>query len=185
MDTMKNRAPASLATLVLALGVFGFVAIAQAASVDHIPPTWDQILPASKRFVPVMGGDAIRDRETGLVWEKSPDSRSDWDHAQIHCNSLKTGGRLGWRVPTVQELLSLVDPSIQPGTGPTLPDGHPFTNILPASYWTATATQNPSFGDVRVAWGVTFNGGFPFYVYMSNPDFNTWCVRGGQGVDVQ
>ena len=35
-------------------------------------PTWHQILPAAQRFVMVMNNQAVLDRETGLVWEKSP-----------------------------------------------------------------------------------------------------------------
>ncbi len=30
-------------------------------------PSWDQVLPASERFVLVMGGAAVLDKETGLV----------------------------------------------------------------------------------------------------------------------
>ena len=44
------------------------------------PPTglstdlgWSQILPAATRFQLVMGGAAVLDRETGLVWEQSPE----------------------------------------------------------------------------------------------------------------
>src|SRR2546425_8806330 len=50
---------------------------------DHsgLPPTWDKTLPAnnpggacpatSSRFTCVMGNAAVRDNETGLVWEQS------------------------------------------------------------------------------------------------------------------
>ena len=40
-------------------------------TLDEIPPTWSQILPASERFVLVMGDEAVLDKETGLVWAKN------------------------------------------------------------------------------------------------------------------
>jgi hypothetical protein len=61
--------------------------------------------------------------------------------AQSHCNTLKTGGRLGWRLPTLQELASLVDPSV-PFPGPTRPAGHPFSNVQSGNYWSATANAH-------------------------------------------
>jgi quinol-cytochrome oxidoreductase complex cytochrome b subunit len=39
-------------------------------TLDEIPPSWHQILPASERFEVVMGGGAVLDKETGLVWAK-------------------------------------------------------------------------------------------------------------------
>jgi len=35
--------------------------------VDRIPPAWSQTLPAAQRFMLVMGGAAVLDKETGLV----------------------------------------------------------------------------------------------------------------------
>ena len=88
------------------------------STLDQIPPAWSQILPAADRFRLVMGGAAVLDRETGLVWEQSPDTNlQTWLSAQFHCNALATGGRLGWRLPTLQELASLVDPN-NPGGNP-------------------------------------------------------------------
>jgi hypothetical protein len=41
---------------------------------SRIPPTWSQTLPTADRFVLVMGGAGVLDKETGLVWEQSPDN---------------------------------------------------------------------------------------------------------------
>lgn len=142
-------------------------------------PSWDQTLPASTRFIVLsnMNSDAVLDRETGLVWEKSPSATLvDWENAQFQCNRSATGGRLGWRLPTLQELASLVDPSVSPG--PTLPAGHPFTTVQSAVYWSAT-TFAASF-----AWAVVFYNGGVSVVDRSLNVF-VWCVRGGQGVDSQ
>jgi hypothetical protein len=78
------------------------------AAVGHLP-SWDQTLPSSTRFIVLstMNGDAVLDRETGLVWEKSPDSeqKPSLDNHR-RCNDLNLGHRKGWRVPTIQELTS-------------------------------------------------------------------------------
>ena len=40
---------------------------------EQIPPVWSQILPASERFELVLDGKAVLDKETGLVWERTPE----------------------------------------------------------------------------------------------------------------
>jgi hypothetical protein len=114
----------------IVLGMITFAAspagAATAAGPYYANPSWDQTLPSDTRFIVLsnMGSNAVLDRETGLVWEKSPNTNTDWYNAQIRCNTLRTGGRLGWRMPTLQELASLVDPSV-PFPDPRLPAGHP------------------------------------------------------------
>ncbi len=152
------------------------------------PPAWYQTLPSGQRFALVMGGQAVLDRETGLVWEKSPSmDTTTWLGAQSHCNYLTTGDRLGWRLPTLQELASLVDLS---ESAPALPSGHPFTNVQSDSqsdnYWSATTNALLT----TYAWGVNFYLGIVANVDgpgdLSKDGHNyVWCVRGGQGLDPQ
>ena len=131
------------------------------------------------------GGAAVMDRETGLVWETSPSlSTFQWEAAQIHCNQLAVGNRKGWRLPTIQELASLVDPTAT--SSPTLPAGHPFTNVQSGAgaiywsvYWSAT-----TFSASDQAWVVVFSSGGVNFTGKSSSNF-AWCVRGGQGVDLQ
>ncbi len=140
-------------------------------------PTWHQILPAADRFKLVMNNDeAVLDRETGLVWEKSPDTTiRNWAAAISSCYQRQVGGRKGWRLPTIEELASLVDNS---QSNPALPAGHPFTNVQSHGYWSSTTGA----GGTSFAWGVGFgNGG----VYNGGKcgDVYVWCVRGGYGHD--
>jgi hypothetical protein len=109
-------------------------------------PAWNQKLPADKRFVVLLdwNSEAMLDRETGLVWEKTPTiAMASWGAARNRCANLTTGDRKGWRLPSMPELASLVDPLVGP-PGPTLPPGHPFTTgttgVQSALYWSATVS---------------------------------------------
>ena len=128
---MRNLWKSVLALWVIGMGL-GVSASAQAASgigPYYATPSWDQTLPAATRFIVLtnMASQAVLDRETGLVWEQSPDATTrNWIDAQIHCNERTVGGRKGWRLPGIQELASLVDPADTGGNPAHLPLGHPF-----------------------------------------------------------
>ncbi len=144
-------------------------------------PSWDQVLSVKERFKLVMGGAAVLDKQTGLVWEQSPDTTPHvWESkptppvdARLHCLRRGTGGQMGWRLPSVQELTSLLVPG-NPAGGPDLPVGHPFSNIQSSLYWTATASADNPMN----AWEVLFNIGFVRSSDKTNGDF-VWCVRSG------
>lgn len=148
-------------------------------TLDQIPPTWSQILPDAQRFQLVLGDAAVLDKETGLVWEKSPGTRNmTWQGAMSQCQNKTMGNRKGWRMPTVEELASLVDPSVS-SPGPTLPNGHPFIyNVQSITYWSATTTV----GDTTYAWAVVFSNGGVFGFDKTDNGY-VWCVRGGQAYD--
>jgi hypothetical protein len=166
------------ATGMMLLGII--VLSGSPAGAANVPGAWDQTLEAKKRFEVLtnMNSEAVLDKETGLVWEQSPSmSTFDWYSAQRHCNRLITGGRLGWRLPTIQELASLMDPT---QSNPALPPGHPFGNVQSSIYWSATTSaSNPDN-----AWfGYFFN--VTVFLIPKSESWNAWCVRGGQGVDPQ
>jgi hypothetical protein len=151
----------------------------QATDLSGVTQNWDKVIPAAQRFVilPAFNSDAVLDRETGLVWEKSPlTGPVAWGVARIAvCDTKTTGGRKGWRLPSVHELASLVDPSVG-APGPILPPGHPFLNVQSAFYWSATTeADNPTS-----AWGVGFNVGVVGQIgSKTTGSFRVWCVRGG------
>ena len=145
-------------------------------------PSWDQTLPAATRFIVLtnMNSEAVLDRETGLVWEQSPNTTArNWIGAQLHCNQKTVGGRKGWRLPGIQDLASLIDPAVAV-PGPTLSAGHPFSNVQSAFYWAATSTA----ANTNSAWTVRFGDGGVLFT-IKDLTFFAWCVRGGQGSDVQ
>ena len=139
----------------VALGLLALTASpAQAASGPgpyYAEPAWDQSLPALTRFLILTNWNsaAVLDKETGLVWERSPAITDfSWNSARSECTSRTTGARKGWRLPSINELASLIDPSVAPG--PTLPPGHPFLTVQSAGYWSAsTSAEFPT-----AAWAI-------------------------------
>jgi hypothetical protein len=166
-------------------------------SFNEIPPAWSlrldstngSSLPSqlgcnSSRFkciwyegTPLTTPQAVLDMETGLVWERSPEYPNEpWELAVRYCHILEVGGRKGWRLPTVEELASLVDSS---QSSPALPEGHPFYGLhfAPAdTYWTQTR-------DVELntsVWFVSLADGSVNAQTISGLRY-VWCVRGGHG----
>ena len=166
-------------------------------TLDEIPPTWSQRLDStnggtnplnfgcgSDRFEciwthgsPVPLPTAVLDKETGLVWDRSPGSLvGPWWFAVANCHIKEAGGRRGWSLPTVEEAASLVDSS---QTTPELSEGHPFLNLPNggnAPVWTQTTDpMNPD-----LAWVVNFTDG---QIVSFSKDISKyfWRVRGGHG----
>ena len=126
------------------------------------------------------GAAAVLDRETGLVWEKAPSTGVlTWSQAisgaQFNCANKAVGGRKGWRLPSFPELASLVDPNNQ---SPSLPTGHPFSNVQSASYWSAATFA----GFPADAFQVNFSNGF-VGIFPKSATLAFWCVRGGMNAD--
>ncbi len=153
-------------------------------STGHAKPqaAWDTQINDPSRFqvLKQFNNEAVLDKETGLVWEQSPQTAGHlWIPARFECVRHRTvGGRSGWRLPSVHELASLVDPSNEI---PALPTGHPFTNVQAAFYWTATSVADLP----RDAWLVAFNNGLVGTFFKISGVLNpVWCVRGGGPLSV-
>jgi hypothetical protein len=126
------------------------------------------------------GDAAVRDNETGLVWDRNPDTGGrNWVGAINHCAGREVGGRKGFQLPMLEQLASLVD-----STGTTalrLPDNHPFQSVQAFGYWSATTSAiNP-----LIARRVEFSGGLVLASDKVATQSLAWCVRGGQTYDGQ
>ncbi len=177
----------------LALGISTLSARAAEAQTTAVgpyyaTPSWDQTLPSATRFIVLsnFASNAVLDRETGLVWERAPGTADAtiWIAASRHCATLSLGGRRGWRLPTLQELSSLLAPT---QTSPMLPSGHPFIQSAAFSSYFST-TDNAIFSG-SAPWALNFaNGEINGQTGITSPPVDpttSWCVRGGQGSDRQ
>lgn len=107
MTKLSSRLAPILLTSALAV-----LPCAQASSTNspgpyYATPSWDQQLPSATRFVVLSNwaNQAVLDRETGLVWQMTLTAPAAYDQASYACMASVAGGRMGWRVPTTQELL--------------------------------------------------------------------------------
>jgi hypothetical protein len=150
---------------------YGPWSAARTFTVRDVTQAWSGLLPTTRRFTLVMNNLAVLDNETGLVWQRNLGSADVIDDAIIlTCAGQNTGGRYGWRVPTIAELRSIIDPT---RTNPALPLGHPFTVPVPTTtYWTVTR-----IGNFKIH--VSLNDGSIQQNNINGSMFKLWCVRGG------
>jgi hypothetical protein len=108
----------------------------------------------------------VTDDLTGLVWQQVPaldpcpgDGTNDsgdpvctLPHAQAFCESLDLNGP-GWRLPTVTELVSLVDRTSS-RTDPAI-DAEVFPGTISDYFWTATPANQLTGGE----WAIDFTQG--------------------------
>lgn len=137
---------------------------------------WDkQIDNGNQRFAVLnsFGGDAVLDKETQLVWAREPFGVTGWLNARFLCAESSIGGRMGWRLPSLHELTSLLDPS---QSDPALSENHPFTNVSSNIHW--TSSESPGSIAPLTAWGVDVTQGQIHFALDITTNRTTWCVRG-------
>lgn len=182
---MQQRQRSGVIMGLMGLSLFVAAAIgsgpAQAATGNgpyYAEPAWAQKLPVATRFIELTdwSSAAVLDRETGLVWEKAPQVTAEtWFSARGTCANKTIGNRKGWRLPSVHELASVIDPS---QSNPALPLGHPFINVLSTGYWSATSNaETPTF-----AWNVGVGNG-NVGTFFKTSFYQVWCVRGAMNAD--
>src|SRR5262249_21406186 len=128
-----------------------------AAGPYYATPSWDQTIPCTastncSRFVVLsnFSNQAVLDRDTGLGWQPAPQlglSSKAIDAASL-CFTQPIAGRMGWRLPTVSEVGSLLQGGLSgfpfPSLDTSLPAGHPFSVPSNAVFWTSTpSTSSP------------------------------------------
>jgi uncharacterized protein DUF1566 len=134
---------------------------------------WDTHNPSASRFTVLtdFGGAAVRDNNTGLVWEQSPTTMATWTDARLLCIDKAVGGTRGWRLPSVSELTSLIDPSLPAPFVPAV-----FTGVEQmAPYWSATANADSTSASSKLS--VNLQDGKVGVSSKSSANF-FWCVRG-------
>ena len=107
-------------------------------------------------------GEVVFDHATGLMWQKSgSDSSLEYDKAEEYVDGLNREGFAGfadWRLPTVEELLSLMEPEKNQ-------DGNYISPLFDQKQWWCWTKDKRAGGG---AWLVYFILG---YVHWRNPNY--------------
>ena len=114
----------------------------------------------------------VTDTRTGLTWQtcelgksgascQGSSRQTGWDEATQMANNSQVGGFTDWRLPSIEELLSIaedrcIDPSI---------NANIFPNSSPSQVWTSWIADELKGG----AWFVHFLDGTPGLQYKGDP----------------
>src|SRR5687768_667457 len=117
MTYVRTLTAGLIVTLMTAATSTNVSAQTTAPGAYYAPPAWSQTLQGSTRFIVLsnFNTEAVLDRETSLVWERSPSTEEvTWERALFECAGRSIASRKAWRMPTFSELQSLVDTSQTP-----------------------------------------------------------------------
>ena len=56
----------------------------------------------------IKGGEVVIDHKTGLMWQQDNVEIINWSQANKYAKNLKLGGFSDWRLPTIDELKTLI-----------------------------------------------------------------------------
>lgn len=121
-------------------------------------------------------GDTVTDTLTGLCWSRNANPFEfpyTWREAFDLIDEMNRGsahGRNDWRLPSRKEMFSIVS---HQQINPALPTPHPFHDVFPGYYWTASSCARLP----DQAWYVHL-GGARVYRGMQKGPYLVWPVAG-------
>jgi Protein of unknown function (DUF1566) len=112
--------------------------------------------------------DEVRDVASGLLWQRAVGAKTgSFESARAYCRRLSLAGNRHWRVPTLVELLTLID---ERATAPMV-DRAAFPDTPPEPFWTSSTFASGT----ELAWFVRFDQGSALYGRLSE-SFRVRCV---------
>jgi hypothetical protein len=120
-------------------------------------------------------GQEVTDHKTGLIWRRAVEPGDfTWAEAQAHAKSIARQTGLPWRVPTIDELKTLIDEKRKKRNDRPVIDTDFFPERATERFW----SSSPYVGEADGAWSVNFNSGFVGYWYRDY-SIAVRLVRGG------
>ncbi len=141
------------------------------------------------------GDGTVSDLVTGLMWQQTPASGLTFDAAVAGASSATTGGYTDWRLPTLEELYSLID--FDGVTGRSARDSTPYLDtdffdfeygdtsagerFIDAQYCSATRYLSTTMNGNATVFGVNFADGrikgYPLRTRRGEKTFHVRYVR--------
>jgi hypothetical protein len=128
----------------------------------------------------IKNGDIATDKSTGLIWQDNIDAKEiqkTWQEAIDYCEALSLGGYDDWRLPNINELLSITN---KDKYNPSIKDG--FENYKTNYYFSSSTYASSSTSSFygSSAWIVDFKYGYDNYYGTKGNACYVRCVRSGQ-----
>ena len=129
-----------------------------------------QMVENGKRFVRDNGKEIVIDKKTSLMWQDDIDCKTEimsWNNAIKYAENLSLYGYSDWRLPTIEELKTIIDTDLHP----TIREE--FHNVAPNTYW--SSSEHTSF--IYYSCHIHFYSGLTSYSHKSN-EYYVRCIRG-------
>lgn len=123
----------------------------------------------------------------GLTWQpRSNGEDVPWGDAEAHCETLELDGHDDWRLPTLDELVSVHEPANEAAGYVVSP-----LRLDACCLWSSTSLEELSAEEVGVRsdqagdpasyhWGFLYPSGIRYYSVDFMPDGQARCVRGAE-----
>ena len=114
------------------------------------------------------------DTTTRLEWQDDASVKKDWQGAIAYCKNLSLKGKSDWRLPSIEELLSITDDTKY---DPAIKSG--FKNVVSGYYWSSSSDASLA----GTAWLVDFYDGNDGTYYKSG-ELYVRCVRDSDTLNI-
>jgi hypothetical protein len=130
----------------------------------------------------VTPGTSVYDIKSKLTWQQiSPSTTYMWADAKAYCAGLGASlGGVGWRLPTIKELATIVDYSKTPSLVVSQPNPTIDANTFPETPSAFCWSSPPLAGTPSKVWFIAFQNGSAGYSAITSAYVgNVRCVRTG------
>jgi len=164
-----------IAAIFLGYIAFAFFWYESNSHQSSLPQTKTISVSNENRYEISENGEEVTDHKTGLIWRRAVEpGEFTWDGAKIHAQEVAQQTGLPWRVPTIDELKTLIDEKRKKRNDRPVIDTNFFPERVAEWFW----SSSPYVGYTYIAWYVSFFDG-DVYGNFRYSTFAVRLVRGG------